>query len=285
MKGEKRGELLVQYSGRMRRRVGALTVWFKIPEQGMKKFEVLSQGSCVPILMKVGAPPVVATSSHTTQPWAWREYYNQSWLDFVKPEHAKYTLDIISDDGVLRDRYLLERDSLFSHPVLDVSLLTMATSEIARYDTEKPLISSKLSTLTLKDEDDSELIMEGLPIDESEQEGPEGDGFRRQSFKAIENCFVLACTPERVLTHTPLRVLPGMSGGGVFDVNGDCMGIIEAEIKGDNPNDEDAFFASFITSAELSRWMSSAGDEGGSVTSESRIEPLGDLDSSKGISR
>jgi hypothetical protein len=71
------------------RRVLALTSWFKIPEQGMKRFEVLSQASAVSIAMKPGTSPMFLTTSHSTSPWDWTVYYPQEWLTFVKPEHAK----------------------------------------------------------------------------------------------------------------------------------------------------------------------------------------------------
>ena len=110
------------------RRVCGLTAWFRIPEQGMARFDVLSQASAVAFREEDsnGAQLFFLTSAHVVQPWQWPHYYPQDWISYVKPEHCMYTLETRDDaSGEVLQTYQLRVDSLLAHPSRDVAKLSL----------------------------------------------------------------------------------------------------------------------------------------------------------------
>ena len=78
----------------MRRRfLFSLSSWFKVPEQGMQRFEILARASAFPVVQQDGELAFV-TSAHTCCPWKFPNYYADDWLQFVDERHTRYTVEI-----------------------------------------------------------------------------------------------------------------------------------------------------------------------------------------------
>ena len=106
------------------RHVCGLTAWFRIPEQGMANYEVLSQASAV--LLRHRRKNLLLTSAHVVAPWDWRHYFPQDWISFVAPEHCRYTLEVRDQaSGAVVKTVRLDAATLESHPSRDVAKLCL----------------------------------------------------------------------------------------------------------------------------------------------------------------
>ena len=125
------------------------TSWFRIPEQGMTRYEPLSRGSCFWVSSVAGheddnddgddtgeahsAAPGQAhllCSGHVAYPPAFPRYYQHlDWLSFVKPEHVMQCLDVVDDEGLLILRWPLAPRARVAGSGWDVAELYFAEEQ------------------------------------------------------------------------------------------------------------------------------------------------------------
>ena len=109
----------------------SLSTWFQLPEQGMQQHEILARCSAFPLLSPAGRLCFV-TSAHSCCPWRYREYFPDAWLEFVRPHHCRYTLEIRAPDGRALCEYRLGPAAPLRHPTRDVAVLRLEDEEAAR---------------------------------------------------------------------------------------------------------------------------------------------------------
>jgi len=114
----------------------SMSVWFCVPEQGMREMEILCRSSAfvVPSLnKKFGKSFHIVTCSHVASPWLWPKYYNQDWLKAVDHRHVFYTVEVRHEDGVFATQIdLLARS--YHHSFKDLSVLHFENEESACSD-------------------------------------------------------------------------------------------------------------------------------------------------------
>jgi hypothetical protein len=266
------------------KRTCGVTAWFKISEQGMTRHEVLSQASAAAVSNKSGSELWLFTSSHVVQPWRWRNYYPQEWIDFVRPEHCKYTLEIRDDKtGTVMETYRLDSDSLVSHPTRDVARLSLKADDEITWNKNKsrPIESVAFSKKELCVNDN--VVVCGHAVEEFEYDSRESDlqnmhsmmggdfhredyscydsaagdaGLRFQMPRAVMDSHFIACVGQQSFLQTGNYVLvDGMCGGPVLDLEDPniCHGLIEGIVPLQNPTHL-AGCAAFIDSTELANW-------------------------------
>ena len=72
----------------------SLSSWFKVPEQGMQRFEILARASAFPVTQQNGELAFV-TSAHACCPWRFPNYYADDWLQFVDERHTPVALSVV----------------------------------------------------------------------------------------------------------------------------------------------------------------------------------------------
>jgi hypothetical protein len=82
--------------------------WFRLPDQGMDDYELLSRASCFLVAREgfeeTGGVHIV-TSAHVVHPFAFPNYYpldQHAWLGFVGEEHVMTKFEIRSPSAPLR---------------------------------------------------------------------------------------------------------------------------------------------------------------------------------------
>ena len=258
------------------RRVCCLTSWFRIPEQGMKRFEVLSQASAVAIgtSLSVDAPQqslLFLTSAHVVQPWAWRAYYPQEWIDFVKPTHAKYTIDIReTQSGKMIASYELDKESIIVHPSRDVAALSLTEESKVKFRVaqEAPVLPVHLSDERLTPKHRLEVAGYSLSEEELHEDEDEDDffgkssedyvrtGHRGQIPEALSKVRFLHRTENQSFLRTPKVLMQGMCGGPVLDQQNSqlCYCTIEG-IVSESSKSKLAGGAAYIESTILREWL------------------------------
>lgn len=84
-----------------RRLALSFTSWFKVPEEGMQSYELLSRASALVVTAKRPSSKVlhVVTALHIPCPFYFPNYYPKSdypWLAAVREEHVKNTVEFRS---------------------------------------------------------------------------------------------------------------------------------------------------------------------------------------------
>jgi hypothetical protein len=106
----------------------ALTSWFRVQEQGMQDYEILSRASAILVKRK---SLNVFTSQHVTHPFLWQQYYPRNqydWLDFVNEHHMKYNLELRDvTNGRLHKSFPLNIEAI--HPQKDMALLNIVDEQ------------------------------------------------------------------------------------------------------------------------------------------------------------
>lgn len=274
-------------------KVVSLTAWFKLPEQGMKQFDVLSQASALPIISNNSL--VFLTSQHVVLPWLYRHYYTAEWLDFVKPQHTVYTIECRDSNGIV-SQFKLNNNSIIRHPTRDVvalslhnehdslfyntpsfdGLITLSDQKIDKESSPSTVAGYEITDVLYEYEDvnssnslDSALMKDFISINDDNH-----NGFRNQVPVNMEGCYFSDIKGQQHFLKTPEVLIEGMCGGGVFgtstststsaETTGEtgetlCHGIIEGIVPLNTPNaPELAGHASYIDSVSLLKWLKEA---------------------------
>ena len=235
-------------------RVCSLTSWFCLPEQGMTGFEVLSQASAIAVqLDDDGHCPVFLSSCHVMMPWKWRNYYPQPWIEFLRPEATRYSIEVRDAySGVILSTHELDRDTLRAHPSRDVAAISLDANAVDAYTAS----GHALNPVVLSPEPlgfDTEVTVAGHSIVEDDLE--EGSTqLRVQLPDAQHGCNLVTRTEMQAFLKTKHVLTEGMCGGGLFDENV-CYGVVEGIVPRTVP--ALAGCAAFIESPELRTWLGS----------------------------
>ena len=81
----------------------SLTSWFCLgAEHGMQDFEILSRASATLVHLpqnkskeaKKANTVCVLSSLHVAYPFLYPQYYDHAWLQYIKPEHVRFSIEI-----------------------------------------------------------------------------------------------------------------------------------------------------------------------------------------------
>jgi hypothetical protein len=260
----------------------SLTAWFKLPEQGMKQYDVLSQASAIPVRSKNSLQ--FLTSQHVVLPWLYKYYYAAEWLEYVKQEHTAYTIECREGNRIV-SQYKLCPESIYRHPKRDVvalsldpthealflnhssfgGLVTLSSNKLEKGD-PAVVAGYEIDAALYKFDpvlDDNPLIADFVSANDIENH----NGFREQVPINMSGCRYSGTRGPQHFLKTPHVLVEGMCGGGVFggdesQVSHDrnsaaaCHGIIEGIVPLNSPAaPELAGHASYIDSVSLLEWL------------------------------
>mmetsp|Transcript_70561 Transcript_70561/g.138717 ORF Transcript_70561/g.138717 Transcript_70561/m.138717 type:complete len:280 (-) Transcript_70561:261-1100(-) len=271
------------------RQVGTFTSWFKIPSQGMERYECLSHATAVCVALSDRKPLRFLTSAHVAQPWMWPHYYPQDWIRYIRDEHTRYTLDVRADDGSVLASYELDKSTIDVHPTRDIVSLSLGV------ETELTFISQpeKLSILPVSLSrgpigSDTPVTVAGHALVDRETEMDTHDEFCSnadgnaldgrilplQLPESSSGCFLAGRTGAQSFLRVfgeggkPHVLKEGMCGGGVFGEGGEfshpstLYGVIDGVVPmGSLQAPHLAGCASFVDANELRAWLSSSGGD------------------------
>lgn len=72
----------------------SITSWFRLPEQGMPRYEMLCRGTAFCVEDPRARSLAFFTCSHVAAPWRWPRLYPLPWLEHVKEEHTRCVLHV-----------------------------------------------------------------------------------------------------------------------------------------------------------------------------------------------
>jgi hypothetical protein len=132
--------------------------YFKIPEQDMLKYEVLSRGSLILVPSKKKHFRIVS-AAHIPFPFYYPKLYDMvdkyEWLNFVEEEHVYNTLQIRDEfTGAILEEFRIS-DRIIKHPSLDLAIMDLTRQEEIRF-IEK-FTGEKYNRKTLSEESRSKL--------------------------------------------------------------------------------------------------------------------------------
>jgi hypothetical protein len=228
----------------MKRFSAALTSWFRIQEQGMLDFEVLSRASAVVTKSLNNQRVQIITSQHVTHPFLWRKYYPKDqfeWLDFVKKEHLKFKLEIRNENGELHRSLQLNQHAI--HPNLDLSVL--------HFEDESEF--SEFQDICLKLHDQPPQIAQNVFFS--------GLEFNKEAFipRYVNGRVTFVDKSGRAYAMTDELVTQGMCGGPVLLNEEYCAGMLEGLVSNVRRDDMQMLKnnAVFIPSSDIIAFLKS----------------------------
>jgi hypothetical protein len=182
--------------------------------------------------------------------------FQQDFLEHVKPEHIKISVETRSPEGAVVERYAVDLDSFLAHPTLDVAVMQLASDDEKKFKLHNQALPLQLCDHLPQAEQLTSLI--GYDISEVKDDVclP----------LELEDCAVVSVEENRAIVVTDKTELPpGMSGGAVVgydDMCNYCYGIIEASLPLEEEDDVNSehfvHCATFTTSVEIRKWLSNA---------------------------
>ena len=226
-----------------------ISSWFRLPEQGMDDYELLSRASCFLVERPgrgAGQEPGnihIVTSAHVVHPFAFPNYYpptQHAWLRFVAEQHVmtKFEIRARSDGAVMFSVALHER--VFRHDTRDICVL---------HPTDPPGFLQALSAVVaggdggarpslphlLTLEDDA-AARENTPVMFVGHQIIEDSGPLQEQLPSVVPGRVLGCTPHgQAFAATESTLQMGMCGGPVLNASGKCVGATEGIVPETGP--------------------------------------------------
>lgn len=254
------------------RSVVSVSSHFKVPDQGMTEYELLSRGTAF-CLSQPGPLPsapevVLVTCSHVLAPYKWRQHFKEPWLDFVNDEHVEYRIQAWKQEESDPSRIQLGAETRVygksvHHHSLDLCMLPIHKNTVDAYE-----------LLSLEDRDQQEPLAEGeeltflgfpSAINCPGEEQREKLGVltpRRVQGRALAS---IRDKQGRTYAKTEERLTVGMSGGPVVDRHGRCCGIFQGILPPppQSPAEEEAQAACdldpMLRSLQVEEWERHAG--------------------------
>jgi len=191
------------------------------------------------IISTVGFHPIV-TSLHVVRPFLFPRYYPEEWLQFVRPENIRVTLEFRDNEtGELKHEFPL-LPKVFAHPTRDVALLFAdldAISEAKEQDIDVVGAVERIAYLEdavdkhqLVDVDNTigkKLVCCGHFLNEN----PDSESCKPQPGIVVGEVAHTLDDPDMILAGTELILQAGMCGGPVVDEEGNCVGMVEGVVQ------------------------------------------------------
>lgn len=245
----------------------SLSIWFCIPDQGMKDFEILCRTSA--FIVKSRPNPRfqhryhIVTSSHSVAPWRWPNYYKDqwSWLQNVNQDHTHYSLELRHSDGIFLTQSELIPVS-FHHKTRDFAVMHLMNEA----DVVKVLTDLELQILNIATEDEliqSKDLLEFHGHDVSGATTMEED--QRVPVPVTISGSLIHRTGKQTFAKTEQILMDGMCGGPVLVntrkrtdggtiINKKAIGgVVEGIIPGTFQNPSLAGAACFAEGVEIDR--------------------------------
>jgi len=223
--------------------------YFKIPEQDMLKFEVLSRGSLI-LVPSFKKHFRIVSAAHIPFPFYYPNLYDMidkyEWLNFVEEKHVYSTLQIRNEHtGAILEEFRIA-DRIIKHPSLDLVLMDLTRQEEIRFIEQ--ITGEKYNRKTMSEESRTKLNI----VDLSTQRIGNGHEVEFHGFSLttsqetneevlipeIMNGAVVGSTETKSFIRTPVLSKFGYCGCPVMIPEKDqCIGMVEglvSSIKDDN---------------------------------------------------
>jgi hypothetical protein len=197
-------------------------------------------------------------ASHVMAPWQWKEYYPHDWLQTVKQEHCRYSLEVYDPET----QEALVKVDLNPYAIHHPNEMDLAVIHLK--DEENTLLQLKdagAEVMYLRDvsknfNEGDEVIFEGFQIADNEpitdfssiedrlKQKKEEDTRVFLPYKVPGTLFI--ATKDRILAKTEAPLPEGLCGGPTIDEDGKVGGIVEGIIPKNHEDKNLAGAASFI---------------------------------------
>jgi hypothetical protein len=282
----------------LRNLFGAVCARFRIPEQGMTEWDVLSRASVMAVDLlavatkanatrdvaaqfpgtdealrrAVGYRPLV-TSLHVVRPFLFPRYYPEEWLQFVRPKDIRLWLEFRDvDSGELRGEFEL-RPEVRAHPTLDVALLFVNLDSVTGPKARPRPVARSLAEISM---------LQGMHSFQLEHDVAEGEELVFGGHVLNDQPHSEACKPRPAIydgrvTHllqseqglflakTETVLQAGMCGGPVLNRRGKCVGLIEGVVQNATASSASASSAPGVGVSDLAGGSRAGSDVPGPV--------------------
>ena len=240
----------------------------------MTQYEVLSRGSAFALDLEAaarkanvaraaaGQPPLpedehhlaetvgfhpIATSLHVVRPFLFIRYYPYEWLQYVRPENIRVSLEFRDNDsGFLVEEFpLLPR--VLAHPTRDVAVLFVDLNAITGVGLPTPEVHMEKAVERIHflqscwkhafAEDDcssskaGERLVFGGHLLNAE---PNDEACQPRPAVVLGNVVRFVPEADMLLADTEFTLGKGMCGGPVMNDRGECVGMIEGAVQDAN---------------------------------------------------
>lgn len=217
----------------------SISSWFRLPEQGMDDFELLSRASGFLIARQDCKEEAVhiVSSAHVVHPFAFPNYYpveEHAWLKFVNENNVLTKFEIRERTGgeVIFSMDLHEK--VFRHDTRDVCVLHPENQqEFLKALRDIPGHTTREHILQLENDEaareKSDVMFVGHQIIEA-------SGALQEQLPTVVGGRVLGCTPHgQAFASTDSTLQMGMCGGPVLNASGLCIGATEGLVPATGP--------------------------------------------------
>ncbi|KAL7575915.1 hypothetical protein ACA910_000715 [Epithemia clementina (nom. ined.)] len=198
----------------------------------------------------------IVASSHVMSPFLWKDYYPQDWLNHVRKDHCRYSLDVFDAPGNSIGSFPLEAEP-FHHPEgRDVALAHFSDEP----ETLPKLRKLGVEVLHLRNDDDlyekgESMVFDGYAVtgddrlkkqDGDEEKKQDDDDDTRVFFPYKDTGTLSFHTNDRFFANTPNPLPEGLCGAPAVDAKGRCCGVVEGIVPLDSEHKKLAGHAAFM---------------------------------------
>lgn len=208
------------------RTILSVSSFFKLPEQGMKDYELLSQGTgfCLSGPPALSTKVILLSCSHVLAPYRWQQYFKKPWLKFVKDEHVERRIKIWTYEAGNPEAGRWSNEARIEgtpahHSCLDLCIIPLENG-----------IVETCALVPYDERDDGEVMIEkenltflGFPSTDTINIDKKACLMHIQG-KALLS---FSDTQGRTYAKTKERLVVGMSGGPVLDGSGRFCGLFQ----------------------------------------------------------
>jgi hypothetical protein len=217
-----------------------ISSWFRLPEQGMDNFELLSRASSFLVRREGQFGVHIVTSAHVVHPFAFPNYYppdQHAWLRFVNERHVITKFEVRERDGgqILFSTDL--HDKVYRHETRDICVLHPEdqagfAQALAEFEG-----GTREHILELEDESAVKEWVDGKAgVMFVGHEIIEASGELQEQLPCVVPGSLLGQTPQgQIFASTERTLKMGMCGGPVLAGGGKCIGATEGIVPETGP--------------------------------------------------
>ncbi|CAM9189846.1 unnamed protein product [Choristocarpus tenellus] len=241
----------------LRKFSASLGVFFKIPDQGMKDYNILARATTTPVLEGNGKNSRLRflAPAHTVSPWKFPHFYPADWLSYVNETHVKYFMELReSTGGAVLTSYELAKPVL--HPTRDLAALQFFREDDAIDDMKRrglPFLPLKLRDRPLEIRETVRVV--GYEVIETRKSSYSSEGNKNDSVSSgadvdsekgndpkmlMVNTLggLTARTQHQAFLWTEAELNPGMCGSALVDEALECCGCVEGVVPMKPPEEK-----------------------------------------------